>query len=165
MAGSRPAHLARRGAVYLVRFRLPHDLAVRLGILELRRSLHTTDSRLAKARCLEATRWFRTTVEELRSMTEPSRAALELAALSYFEHLKAGASGPRTFNEDFYEDEIDVQVELADEHADKYVQQLRTNAYSNFSLSEARRLSEAAKLGTPLPTASERELTRLVARA
>lgn len=74
MAGIRLAHLARRGAVYLVRFRLPHDLAARLGMLELHRSLHTADSRLAKARCLEARRWFQATVEELRSMSEPSRS-------------------------------------------------------------------------------------------
>lgn len=59
MARGRPAHLARRGAVYQVRFRLPTALAQRLGLAELRKSLHTSDPAEARRRCLSATAWFR----------------------------------------------------------------------------------------------------------
>src|ERR1700761_3019898 len=75
----RPTHLTRRGAVYTVRFRLPADLASRLGCTELRKSLHTSDIAVARKRCLEATRWFRAEIERLRSMPAPTRADLEEA--------------------------------------------------------------------------------------
>lgn len=89
MSGRHPAHLARRGAIYQVRFRLPGDLALTLGVVELRRSLETSDHDEAKIRCAAATAWFRALMDELKSKRSPTRADLERSARAYFARLNA----------------------------------------------------------------------------
>ncbi|MEP6785466.1 MAG: DUF6538 domain-containing protein [Sphingomonadales bacterium] len=87
MSGPRPVHLHRRGAVYAVRFRIPLDLCVSLGVVELRRSLQTADFDEARRRCLKATIWFRATMDKLRANLTASRADLEYAAQVFFAQL------------------------------------------------------------------------------
>lgn len=98
MAGPNPAHMARRGAVYFVRFRVPADLVVSLGIGEFRRSLHTADAVTARRRCIDAAAWFRTVMDELRAMPKPTRADLENAARRYLARLVAELDQPRDFD-------------------------------------------------------------------
>ena len=165
MAGTRPAHLARRGAVYLVRFRLPHDLAPRLGMTELRRSLHTADIGLARLRCLSATLWFRSTVEDLRKMDEPSRSALERAALAYFERLKSEAFVPRKFDQTHFEEEVALNVEMSEEQITRLRLVLQSNTYSKNVMAEASELADDQGLGSSLSADAQQQLARLVTRA
>jgi integrase len=88
------AHLARRGAVYYFRARLPFDLAPRLGVPELCRSLGTMDFKVARIRCVAATLWFHETTNRLRAMTAPTRTDLERAANAYFQELLKELSHP-----------------------------------------------------------------------
>lgn len=115
MAGRRPAHLARRGAVYFVRFRIPTDLTGKLGMVEFRRSLQTRDPNEARRLCTVATAWFRITVERLRRMSDPTRVDLENAARTHFAQLAADLDRPR----DIPSDPVDYQ------HAEAYRNHLR----------------------------------------
>lgn len=131
MAGQRPAHLARRGAVYFVRFRIPNDLVDKLGLAEFRRSLQTHSSSKARVECLRATAWFRATMEELRRMTEPTRADLEEAARQYFGHLTAELDRPRGYSADpnRYDQEVAYDLDSNAERTNDLGQQLARNEF------------------------------------
>lgn len=115
MARGRPVHLARRGAVYQVRFRLPTALAQRLGLAELRKSLHTSDPAEARRRCLSATAWFREEMERLMQLTSPTRAELESAARNYFAKYTAAEDAPRGYDQEFVAENASYDIHLATE--------------------------------------------------
>lgn len=110
MSGPRPAHLGRRGAVYIVRFRIPAALRDRVGMVELSRSLHTTDHRVARDRCLRATCWFRHTVGKLSRMSTPTRSDLERAAVAFFNDLAEKVEGREGFDLDNLAAELDFNL-------------------------------------------------------
>lgn len=82
--------LIRRGGTFAVRFRIPADLRVRLGMTEFHRSLHTRDPREAERLGRQAVAWFWRQMESMRRMESVSRSDLEQAAQSYFEQLLSG---------------------------------------------------------------------------
>jgi integrase len=110
-----PVHLVRRGAVYLVRFRIPRDLVSRVGVVELKRSLHTREIKEARRRCLLATVWFRAEMERQRRMEPPSRQELEAAAREFFAKLARQYDGPRNFNLDNWDQEVAFNIETSED--------------------------------------------------
>lgn len=110
MSGPRPAHLGRRGATYIVRFRIPSSLRAKIGMIEFTRSLHTSDHREARHRCLRATCWFRETVDKLDGMTAPSRTDLESAALEFFNGMVATIDQREGVGPEHLADEVDFNV-------------------------------------------------------
>lgn len=141
MAGSRPAHLARRGAVYQVRFRLPADLAISMGMAEFRRSLHTSNYQTARALCLKATVWFTSEVERLRAMAHPTRSDLEAAARAYFE-AEADKQSRLRYSKDRLE-EADYQVELSRQIVGEMDDDLVSNDYSGHAHQAAMQMLRA----------------------
>ena len=143
MAGRRPAHLARRGAVYFVRFRIPTDLTSKLGMVEFRRSLQTRDPNEARRLCSGATAWFRITVERLRRMSDPTRIDLENAARTHFAQLAADLDRPR----DIPSDPVDYQHaeayrnHLREERLTELTSQLAANRYDGHVKLNARAIS------------------------
>lgn len=119
----------RRGAVYAVRFRLPSDVAARINVVCLRRSLHTKDIKQARQRCLLATLWFRSTMEEFRAMAEVSREDLERAAIAFFDQLKEEVDKPRNFAAEHWDEELDFQVSETRRRASELRDQLVSNDY------------------------------------
>lgn len=126
---TRPVHLARRGGVYLVRFRLPKDLSLALGMSEIRRSLLTRDRKTAEACCLHATAWFRQEVVRLRMASNPTRGDLERAAREFFERLRAGLDQPRTFDPDNFDLDVANAVELANAQLELHQIELTENRF------------------------------------
>lgn len=168
MAGPRPAHLGRRGAVYFVRFRLPVDLATRLGMVELRRSLQTREPYRARLECLKAAVWFRETVERLREMPNPSRGDLEEAARTYFSLLSVDLDRPRNMPGEPAELDchLDYQAHLREERTAALEQQLVENQYDGRVEGHATAL--IAPLGLNYADLSEQEkiqACRLAVRA
>ncbi len=84
MSGRRPVNLSRRGAVYVVRLGIPKHLQGKLGISEIRRSLHTKDMSEAKRRCADAQRWFGKLMDRMMAERSLSRVDIEAAANRYF---------------------------------------------------------------------------------
>lgn len=124
---SRPLHLTRRAGVFGVRFRLPRDLEIALGLAEIRRSLHTKDRKVAEHRCLQATAWFRREVHRLRMASNPTKADLERAAREFFGRLKADLDQPRKFDPDYF----DLDVAEAAEHAKDRIEQFDAELVAN----------------------------------
>lgn len=167
MAGRRPAHLARRGAVYFVRFRIPADLVSKLGVAEFRRSLHTRWPDTARVECLRATDWFRTTVEMLRRMPDPTLSDLEAAARTYFSQLAKEMDRPRSFSSDpeRFDQEVAYSLHLADERNIELAEQLQRNQFDGQILQHARKM--AAILGLQfesLTVVQQTQLQRLAVR-
>lgn len=125
----RQSHLTRRGAVYTARFKLPKDLAARLGVAELRKSLHTADIAVARQRCLKATVWFRAEVERLRAMANPTRDDLEEAARRFFGELARQLDRPRSFDPDFLDLDIAENEEASKDRIDDLDAALSTNEF------------------------------------
>lgn len=130
MAGGRPTHLARRGAIYLVRFRLPVDLAARLKMVELRRSLQTADPMLARRRSAVATLWFQEQMKRFRSMQSLTRQDLEKVAQDFFAHLaEADRHTPRGFDADHFEMAVEYEIAMAHEAIGLIDDELRNNTF------------------------------------
>lgn len=159
MSGPRPVHLSRRGAVYVARFRLPSDLAKRLGIAEVRRSLLTKDLAEARRRCLLAAAWFSTAVEQLRGMTDLSRSDLEKAVRVFFERLQQEVDQPREIPADHFDREVDFQLEATRNRIAVLDGQLIANQFSPAVQWNAEELVRL--LGATLPDLTEQ--LRLVA--
>lgn len=96
--------------MYIVRFRIPASLRDCVGMVELSRSLHTADHRIARARCLRATCWFRDTVDKLGRMTTPTRSDLEHAAVAFFADLAAQVERREGLDLDNLAAEIDFNL-------------------------------------------------------
>lgn len=148
MAGVRPAHLQRRGAVYCVRFRIPTNLVPALGIVEICRSLHTRDPNLAKRRCLQATIWFRNAIEILNRMTAPTRHDLEQSARNFFDEMVRANDVPRHFNDHHFADEVAMNIEASNKRIAALDLQLINNIFDEVVKSRARII--AADAGMPL---------------
>ncbi|MEP6966903.1 MAG: DUF6538 domain-containing protein, partial [Pseudomonadota bacterium] len=114
--------------MYAARFRLPSDLARTIGVTELRRSLHTADPKEARDRCLQATVWFRVTVERLRKMSPPTKSDLEAAARAYFDDAMGRLAKQEPFPTDA-DDELAANVEATSDRLQRLEDQLRK---SNF---------------------------------
>lgn len=82
---ARDRHIIRRNGVYAVRFRVPVDLSVRIGVSEFQRSLKTRDPREARRRGQLVITWFWDELERLRQMKAPTREDFEAAARRFFE--------------------------------------------------------------------------------
>lgn len=127
--GSRPLHLSRRGAIYLVRFRIPILLTDKLEMVELRKSLHTASPQEARRRCLRATVWFRQTMEKLDQNPAANRALLEEAAIAFFAELAAEIDQPRDFHHDDFENIVAMNVEATRDRIDELQTQLVTRKF------------------------------------
>lgn len=139
MAG-RPAHLARRGAVYLVRFRLPSVLAKRIGLVEFRRSLHTSDPAEARRRCLATTVWFREQMERLMQLNSPTRADLENAARSYFNKYAVPDDGPRGYDMERIDQIVSYDIHLEQEFLSQIHDELLARQFSGSAHLAAREM-------------------------
>ncbi len=165
MSGPRPTHLARRGAVYVARFRIPLKLVDRLGMVELCRSLYTPDAQLARSRCLRATNWFRSTTNGLLQMSNPTRADLEKSARQFFEELKAENDVPRQFKPESLDEELELNIDISRRRIRNLDDQLKVNKFKGYVEGIAKRL--VAEMGAKIDdlTASERLITlQLAAR-
>lgn len=138
MSGGTPLHLYRRGPVYGVRFRLPTDLVARLGLADLRRSLHTKDIAEARRRCLAATVWYHKVIEQLRMNVGLTRADLERAAQAYFAELSEDLLRPRTFLVDAPSSEAGSQIDLSNGRIDELNEQVRLNIFDPVVVRAAR---------------------------
>lgn len=129
MSGPRPVHLKRRGAVYAVRFRLPQDLAKRLEVTELQRSLQTKEVVEARQQCLAATIWFRQVIEQLRQDPAATRRDLERMARAYFDH-RVERNHVRSVRGDHFADaDLAEQLELTQARLAELDEQLRRNDF------------------------------------
>ena len=153
---SRPRHLTRRGGAFGVRFRIPRDLETALGRAEIRRSLHTSDRKVAEHRCLQATAWFRREVDRLRMASNPTRTDLERAAYDFFGRLKADLDQPRHFDPDYF----DLDVAQAAEHAKERIEQFDAELVANqFGFSSSASADEMlAEAGIDASTLSPQSL-------
>lgn len=115
--------------MYIVRFRIPALLRDRLGMVELSRSLHTADDRVARARCLQATCWFRDTVDKLDRMTAPTRSDLERAAVAFFNDLAAQVEQREGFDLDNLAAEIDFNLSESRRRIAELDAQLSANTF------------------------------------
>lgn len=158
VSGPRPAHLTRRGAVYVARFRIPADLAQRVGVRELKRSLGVSDYREARRRCLRATMWFAALIDDLRLMSEPSRADFEAAARAYFAELEADPKFASIPVDDL-DHELPFQLEANADRLAKIESLLRSRDYREPDGPYPLELSERA--GVRLSDLTPVELTRL----
>lgn len=168
MAGRRPAHLARRGAVYFVRFRIPADLNRKLGMAEFRRSLQTRNPETARIECLRVTAWFRSTMERLRQMPEATAADFEEAARVYFSRLAADLDRPRSFSPD--PDEFDVGLDyslhLNEERRTELADQLKRNTFDGHVYRHAVALAELLGFEFDALTLQQQtQISRLAVRA
>lgn len=130
--------------MYAVRFRLPMDLAVRLGTTELQRSLFTTDWQTARRRCQAATVWFGDTMDQLRRSTQPSKEQLERADRDYFDRLKAENDGVRADHPESPDLELDYQVGMSLDRIAELELQVRTNIYDMAVVARAGRMLDEA---------------------
>ena len=168
MAGRRPAHLARRGAVYFVRFRIPADLTGKLGMAEFRRSLQTCSSETARIECLRVTAWFRTTMESLRQMPDATAADFEEAARAYFSRLAADLDRPRSRSPDPHEFDVGVEhsLHLHDERQTELAEQLKRNDFDGHVYGHALRLAELLGFKFDALTLQQQtQISRLAVRA
>ena len=166
MSGPRPSHLLRRNGTYCVRFRIPADLVPALEITELRRSLGTTDPKLARERCQKATLWFRQLVDRSRMSNPPQRARFELAAQTFFDELKAAIEFSKASAKGSPPLDIGEQSELSQARVDDLTWQLQTGDFDRKVMVRARALAEQA--GTQVESLSEEAramIKNLAARA
>lgn len=140
---SRPSHLSRRGAIYLVRFRIPTSLSRPLGVAELRRSLRTANPRQARERALIATVWFRELMDRFETMATPSRFDLEQARTAFFKELTEELDSPRPFDPEHFDDDVRFNVDCSRERTRELDDQLRSNIFDNSVRSKAAELSSS----------------------
>lgn len=160
--------MARRGAVYCVRFRIPADLTSKLGMVEFRRSLQTREPDEARRLCLRATSWFRTTVERLRTMSDPTRADLENAARTHFSTLAADLDRPRDFPSDPVEHQHAeaYRTHLQEERLIALSAQLSENQYDGHVELNARAITEILGLKYDQLSQQQRvQISQLAVRA
>lgn len=138
--------MGRRGAVYIVRFRIPASLRSHVGMAELSRSLRTTDHRVARARCLDATCWFRDTVDKLSRMSAPTRSDLERAAVAFFNDLAAQVERREGLNLDNLAAEIDFNLSESRRRIAELDAQLSANAFDEQVVSSAQHILSDAGL-------------------
>jgi integrase len=144
MSGARPAHLGRRDAVYIVRFRIPISLRDQVGMTELSRSLRTTDHRAARARCLQATCWFREIVDKLGAMTSPTRSDLERAAASFFDSLATEVERREGFELDNLAAEVDFNLTESHRRIAELDVQLTANTFDGHVAAAAKNILREA---------------------
>jgi len=164
--GARPTHLGRRGAVYVVRFRLPVGLAKRIEVAEVNRSLQTKDLAQAKRRCQLAEAWFTRIVETLSKMPDPSKADLERATDQFFADLTRAVDQPRHFNQDAFRHEVEWNLELTTTRIRELERQLIDNVFDG-EVEKLARALVASVGGTPAQLSSDLQVQaeRLAARA
>lgn len=155
MSGARPLHLSRRGAVYVVRFTLPRDMPPDLSGMEIRKSLQTKNIDEARAKCLDAEIWFQSLLNRLRTMNNPSRKDVELAANSYFDRLKRLVDVPRDFPLDDFDNEISFNIEESSRRIAEINTQLLLNNFDDVVKNHAQELvaelqTELSQLGDEL---------------
>lgn len=119
-----------------------------MGVAEYRRSLHTSDFGLARRRCLAATAWFRSTVEDLRLMKHPTKEALEAAAVAYFDAQAVKQDRQRGYAEDDLEIAAGYDIHLAQQAINQLDADLIRNEFSGLVYPAAISLTD--NLGTKL---------------
>ncbi|WP_438727918.1 DUF6538 domain-containing protein [Parasphingorhabdus sp. DH2-15] len=162
--GTRHPHLMRRNNVFYVRFRIPKQLALKLGIRELCRSLRTSDLPTAKIKTITATFWFTETIAILEKMTSPTRIDLENAAREFFETLQKQIDQPRDFMSDQSGMEMDHQLELSYTEIAKLDQAIASNQFDDVETQDS--IHELEKLVENEISNTDRTLVlQLIARA
>ena len=140
LSGPRPLHLSRRGPVYVIRLTFPRDLRDTTGVIDIRRSLQTKTIDVARRRCLDAEQWFNGLVLHLRSMGNPTRDDIEVAAASYFALLQADVDRPRMWPDDNFEATLALNVEETRRRIEELEDQLRTNVFDGLVDENARQM-------------------------
>lgn len=94
-------YLFRRGRTFYFRFRIPQQFVETLGIHEIRRSLRTSDPKLARRRCRRMSVALSKLITWLEGMAEPTKSETVRIARQYLEReLKANEVGTITPFED-----------------------------------------------------------------
>lgn len=152
MGRGRQTHLARRGAIYLVRFRLPVDLVPRFGMADFRRSLKTADPALARRRCSDATVWFQMQMDRCRAMQTLTRKDLEQAAQNFFAHLaEADRHRPRGFDPERLDEAVGYEIEMSRIAIEMIDDELRTNTFAGDTQLTAEQMLGHGPAALPLP--------------
>lgn len=138
MSGPRPLHLSRRGAMYVVRLTFPKELRDVTGVIDIRRSLQTKSIDVARERCLDAEIWFSKLIRQLRSMDNPTRHDIEMAAASYFVSLREEIDQPRDWDPYNYDFILDFNIEETRRRIRELNDQLRDNVFSEGVKANAR---------------------------
>lgn len=140
MSGPRPRHMTRRGAVYSIRLTLPKDLSDATGVVDVRRSLQTKAIDVARRRCLDAEQWFNELVQHLRSMGNPTRDDIEVAAANFFATLRADVDRPRQWPDNDFDATLALNVEETRRRIEELEDQLRTNVFDGSVDENARQM-------------------------
>lgn len=166
MSGPRPTHLGRRGAIYFVRFRIPVRLVARLGMVEFRRTLHTSDAQVARSRALRARVWFEANMQRLAAVPSLTRRDLEEAAQQFFTELASELDQPRDFDPDRVDEEVDLNIDASRRRSAELLDQLRGNNFDGNVRTAAEEIARRA--GIEFTTLTERQqlsTLQLAARA
>ncbi|MEO7027353.1 MAG: hypothetical protein ABI056_07350 [Caulobacteraceae bacterium] len=143
---------------------LPVDLARVLGVVELRRSLHTSDPWQARERCLRATVWFRITISKLRARKTPARSDLEAAAREFFDECLREAISRAPLNTEW--DERDFNIEESSDRLRELEAQITGGCFDGNVVYAARGLMIRTGLGeTVAPTLEAQQLAARVERS
>ena len=149
-----------------MRFRIPADLIRDLGLTELRRSLGTSDAKVARERCRQATLWFHELIDACRMSEQSHRAAFEKAARHFFEQLRAETELPVPRRREEQPVDLVEQQDLGNGRIDALNEQLVSGAFDRIVMVRARAL--ATEIGVEVETLSDdarRLLKSLTARA
>lgn len=123
-----------------MRLRLPAGLARRLGLAELRKSLHTKEADTAKARCRLAVAWFQELTGQLERMSNPTRGQLEVAARQYFARLQEEIDTRPPMEAEQFEALLPSNLERTRKAREERDDALRANNFGEATESKAREL-------------------------
>jgi integrase len=137
-----------------------------VGVAHFQKSLHTKDLGIARRLCLDATVWFRSTMERLRAMSTPTRADFEAAAAQFFQGLAREVDRPRSFPADGFSQAVNWNAHLSGERIRELDRQLVSHGYDPDIDALAERMLTAIDTSLPSPETPEGVLARqLAARA
>lgn len=113
-SGSRVPHLQRRHGTYHLRVRVPDDLRVRIGLSEVRRSLHVHTFAAARPLALKyAARVME--VFEMAKATDLTKERIRSLIQDRFEDLRQEVDGGYNYESADRDQERDYQAHLAEE--------------------------------------------------
>ena len=124
-----------------MRFRMPRDLAERLGTPELQRSLGTKDAGEARRKCLAATTWFRNLVDDLRADITITRADFEQIAQRYFASRQREVDRREIRDDGRGEEQLLIHLELTRQRIAKLDYELQLNQFSPTTVALGDRLA------------------------
>ena len=165
MSGACPPHCQRRNGTYHLRVRVPDGLKLRVGMLEVRRSLHVHTASKARPLALK----YAARVMEVFGMAkaqELTREQVRDLIVACFHDLKSVTDYGFVPTSDFPDLEIDEQRTFGQERLADLKEQVVSGGFEPFIRQRARALVIAGGYNpTILPPATRHDLVSGVARA